>query len=183
MRIFIALPLPEEAKKEIGAFIGKLRSTGADVKWVERENLHFTLRFLGEVEESDLQRVEDSLSTLGEFQSFQVRTGPFGVFPSFSSPRVFWIGLEKGGEEMMNLSQALNQALKERGFPPEDRPFQAHLTIGRARSKKNIPALKELLETLSPPEVEFIVKEVSLFQSTLTPGGPIYRKLFRQVLS
>ncbi|MCR4428442.1 MAG: RNA 2',3'-cyclic phosphodiesterase [Caldiserica bacterium] len=183
MRVFVALPIPEEVKQTIGVFMGKLRSSGADVKWVERENLHFTLRFLGELEEGDLPRVEDSIKTLSGFKSFQAKTGPFGVFPSLSSPRVFWIGLEKGKEEMEEISRALNLAFKERGFPQEDKPFQAHLTIGRARSPKNIPALKQLLETLSPPQVEFSVAEVSLFQSTLTPRGPIYRKLFRQPLS
>lgn len=183
MRIFVAIPIPGEVKEAIGVFIGKLKSSAADVKWVERENLHFTLRFLGEVKEGDLPRVEDSLKTLSGYKSFQAKTGPFGVFPSLSSPRVFWIGLTKGEEEMEEISRALNLALRERGFPPEDKPFQPHLTIGRARSLKNIPPLKQLLENLSPPEMEFSVSEVSLFQSTLTPGGPIYRKLFRQVLS
>lgn len=178
MRIFIAIPIPEEAKNFLEEFTGRLKQANADVKWVEKENLHFTLRFLGEVEEEKIPLVEQSISSLANFRAFQAETGTLGVFPSPSSPRVIWIGLKRGEREMLDVAKALNRALREQGFPPEDKPFQAHLTIGRVRSSRNLSSLKKLLAEIPPPVKEFPVNEVCLFKSTLTPAGPIYDLLY-----
>lgn len=179
MRIFIAIPIPEETQNFLEEFTARLKQADADVKWVERENLHFTLRFLGEVEEEKIPLVKQSISSLANFRAFQAEIGTLGAFPSPSSPRVIWIGLKKGEREMLDVAKALNGALKEQGFPPEDKPFQAHLTIGRVRSSRNLSSLKRLLAEVPPPVKEFPVNEVCLFKSTLTPRGPIYDPLYK----
>jgi len=179
MRTFIAVPIPDEVKDLIVGIQEKLEAVRADVKWVERENLHFTLRFLGEVEEEKIPKVKKSISALGNFRAIQAETGALGAFPSFSSPRVIWLGLKKGEREMVAMAAALDKALREEGFPPEDKPFQAHLTLGRVRSPRDLAQLKKMLTEISPPEKVFQVNEICLFKSTLTPSGSIYDLLFQ----
>lgn len=180
MRLFVAIPIPEILLDDIQNIQSKLKGTEADVKWVERENLHFTLRFLGEILEDRLQDAQEAIrvSSASSFP-FSAELGEIGAFPSISSPRVIWLGLDKGKEEINDLAVSLEQELVAREFPAEDKPFHAHLTLGRARSAKRLGGLKDLLrQRLSLRGRSFSVTEMMLYSSTLTPRGPIYHVLY-----
>ncbi len=184
MRLFIAIPIPEIFLDDIQNVQSKLKEGGADIKWVERENLHFTLRFLGETGETRLLELQDGMrASSSSFFPFSAELGEIGAFPSLSSPRVIWLGLDKGQEEMRDLAMNLEEELVTRGFPPEDKSFHAHLTLGRARSPKGLGGIKDLLrQRLSLRGRSFTISEILLYSSTLTPRGPIYRSIGAFVL-
>ncbi|MFA5362234.1 MAG: RNA 2',3'-cyclic phosphodiesterase [Candidatus Omnitrophota bacterium] len=179
MRTFIAIELPEEVKEYLRRLQGKLKKPGADVKWVTPGNIHLTLKFLGEIDENTVQAVENIIEkTARTKRSFIVHVSSLGGFPGLTSPRVIWIGIDKGDTEVKEIAQDLEKSLEEIGIPPENREFSSHITIGRIRSKLNRAGLAQALTDFkNAPQtenIEFPVKKITLFKSTLTPQGPIY---------
>lgn len=188
MRTFIAIPLPAEIRHTLLSLQRELGQTGADVKWVEPENIHLTLKFLGELNEKKVPPVCQALEETARAKSaFGARLGPVGAFPATSSPRTIWVGLGKGEEETAEIARALEERIARIGIPKEKREFTPHITIGRTRSAKNIGKLKEALascrERFGNEGYEFSVDRVILFKSTLTPKGPIYENIKEGALS
>lgn len=181
MRAFIAIELSEDIKDALSQAESRLKYSGADVKWAEKENTHLTIKFLGETSEENCAKVKAALDiTAGSFKPFKLKLNDIGVFPKTGLPRVIWAGFDKGDSESSEIARLMDEELSKIGFKPEARPFAAHATIGRVRSPKNIEALKEKLATLEglgSGVKEQTVDSVSLFQSKLTPTGPIYTKL------
>jgi 2'-5' RNA ligase len=177
MRTFLAIPLPESLVPPVESLRDRLAAGRADVKWVDRSNFHFTIRFLGEIESHQVERVKSTVRSLANHPAFLVEMGKVGAFPSLSAPRVIWVGLVKGHQEMQELSRELENALFKLGFIPEVKPFHTHLTLGRARSER-WGTLKELLyKEPGLTGYTFQANQLSLYASTLTPQGPIYRAL------
>ncbi|HCJ66119.1 MAG TPA: RNA 2',3'-cyclic phosphodiesterase [Elusimicrobia bacterium] len=185
MRLFIAVNLDEELKKKILPLQEELKKTGADVKWVAVENLHLTLKFLGEVSEEKATQIEPVIvPILACFPSFEMKLSGFGVFPNFNYPRVIWLGIEEGGEELKGLSEKIEDSLVSLGFDKEERPFTAHLTLGRVRSAKNKNQLISIIEEKKNIEIgKQKVGKIYLMQSILKPTGPIYLSLKEWQLS
>ena len=180
MRAFIAIELPESIKDGLSQIQSHLKYAGADVKWVDRNNMHLTLKFLGETSDERIIRVKKTLDRLGELSgSFEISLKNAGAFPKIESPGVLWVGLDKGAKDSTELAGRIDEELSKTGFDKESRPFTAHLTIGRVRSAKNRKALAEKLSAVSiqPSAKDQLVTSVVLFQSTLTPNGAIYTKL------
>ena len=163
--------------------------------WVKPENLHLTLRFLGEVEEARLPELSKAIaSSLQGTSPFPLALGGLGAFPDLRFPRVIWIGVKRGAEELSALQARLEEGLQRIGFSPEDRPFSPHLTLGRVRSPKRrdrrlrrhpgvvpsgagcgMEALVEGLRTIEVPILgEMILESVDLMRSQLHPTGAIY---------
>lgn len=177
MRTFLAIPIPESLIPPVESLRDRLAASRADVKWVDRSNFHFTIRFLGEIENDQVERVKSTVRSLDHRPAFWTEMGKVGAFPSLSAPRVIWVGLVKGHQEMQELARELESALSKIGFMPEIKPFHAHLTLGRARSER-WGTLKELLcQEPSLAGYTFQANTLSLYASTLTPQGPIYRAL------
>lgn len=176
MRLFIAVNLEEELKKKIVPFQEELKKTGADVKWVAVENLHLTLKFLGEVTEEKIYSIEQVVvPILKNFSSFEMRLSGFGVFPNFNYPRVIWLGIEESSEKLKMLSEKIEDSLVPLGFDKENRPFTAHLTLGRMRSLKNKQELIKKIVEKKDQEIGIQkVEKIYLMQSFLKPTGPIY---------
>lgn len=174
MRAFVAMDLPGTVVDTLVAFQEELRATGADVKLVERENLHFTVKFLGEISESQASEVLARLSRLGLHRTTVDLRGA-GAFPNLRRPRVIWAGVARESEgEVEPIARQVVGALEGLG-ERDDRPFQAHITLGRVRSPRGSRELGELLARHS--ERSFGVAELSelkLKSSRLTPAGPIY---------
>lgn len=185
MRTFIAIELPEETRDLLAKIQSELKAQGADVKWVEPQNIHLTLKFLGEVKEEKLEKVILTLESIAkENIAFSLRISSLGAFPKLDYPRVIWAGIEKGEKEAKQIAKGLEEKLQKLDIPKEERAFSAHITLGRTRStqgrEKLIPVLKRLAdklpnENLSP--LEFLVTRITLFKSTLTPKGPLYEFL------
>lgn len=181
MRLFIAIELSDEIKNAVAQIQSHLKYSGADVKWVEKDNIHLTLKFLGEVSEEKCEEVKAALdSAAKETKPFEINLKDIGAFPKIEFPRVIWAGLDKGAAESTAVAKNIDEVLSRIGFQKETRSFAAHLTIGRVRSPKNKAALEEKVETANHetlPAISQTISSVILFQSTLTPKGPIYTKL------
>jgi len=179
MRTFIAIEISETIRNALVQIEAHLKYSGADVKWVEKDNIHLTLKFLGEVSEEKVDKIKASLDNVAKgTKPFEMTVKEIGAFPKIEYPRVIWIGLDKGRDESKILAEKIDEALSKIGFQKETRPFASHLTIGRVRSPKNKAALKEKITScelvcVSPCSVPSVI----LFRSTLTPKGSIYTKL------
>lgn len=185
MRSFIAIELSDPIKDELTRIQSRLKYTGADVKWVERGNIHLTMKFLGEVGEDRLQEVTAALDGAAKDScAFDMTIRDLGVFPRLDFPRVVWAGLDKGAAESGELAKNIDSAMEKLSFERGSRPFSPHITIGRIRSSKNKAALKEgLLATKIEKLLVQRVDAVILFKSELTSKGPIYTKVHTSPLS
>jgi 2'-5' RNA ligase len=179
MRAFIAVTLPDEVRRALGVLQQRLREAVADVKWVEPEHLHVTLKFLGEIDDGQRAGVEALLSRSAAAEpSFPARLGGLGGFPSMSAPRIVWVGFEDGREPLTRLAGRLEAGIERLGLRREERPFSAHLTLGRVRSPKGLGTLARTLQTLDwMPPGPWAVRAVTLYQSVLGGGGPRYTVL------
>ena len=177
MRIFIALELPESIRERLGQLQGKLKGTENRIRWVNPSLIHLTMKFLGEVEEKNLEKViQIARNVAGRFPVFKMEIGKMGVFPSFSSPRVIWVGIEEGKDKLETLAAELEEELGQEGFSRSSRKWTSHLTLGRVKVLKARERLKVLLlqHCKEVEGIEVKVKSLSVIKSELTPRGPIY---------
>ncbi len=175
MRSFTAVEIPEHIQQTVGDYINKIDSQLTDIKWVKPENLHLTLKFLGDITERQAEAVRSCLKHIsGEFSPFDVSLSHLGCFPSRSHPKVVWLGVDSGVGDLLDLFHDMEDCLEDAGFDREARTFSPHLTIGRVKRHRNI-VIPELLPEFD--EVEFQVSRLALIKSTLTPDGPIYKKI------
>ncbi len=179
IRAFIAVELPEAARKEVESLQAELRATGADVKWVEVSNLHLTLKFLGSIEEAQAAALKEALGVaIQVLPSFSFQLEGIGAFPRTTSPRVLWVGVNEGEKQLVELAGIVEKVCAGLGFPQEERPFSAHLTIGRVRSNNGLASLIKKLQVAEfRGDTPAPVNHLTLFQSTLSPQGPTYTPL------
>ncbi len=145
------------------------------VKWVAPENLHLTLKFLGGVEEGKAAQVLAALEGLARMGAFYVRYVGLGAFPKPRGARVLWIGVAEGADRLTALAAWVEDHLRPLGFPPEDRPFSPHLTIGRLRTPAYHPELERIIQQEARVEIgSQYVQSVEVMESVLRPQGPIY---------
>jgi RNA 2',3'-cyclic 3'-phosphodiesterase len=184
MRAFIAIELPQQVKDRLSRIQARLKKSEADVKWVQPQNIHLTLKFLGEIDEILLEKIKEILINLAKDNAqFQIVVSYVGAFPSLSSARVIWVGLKEGDEQTKALANGLEERIEKIGIPREERAFSSHITIGRARSGLNRDKLTQELKILGEnfwnetEGLQFCVDKITLLKSTLTPKGPIYEIL------
>jgi RNA 2',3'-cyclic 3'-phosphodiesterase len=177
LRAFVALEIQDNVVDTLVGFQKELAATGADIKLVERENLHLNLKFLGEISEAQEGEVVSRLRGLS-LKGAQVTIRGAGAFPGPSRPRVVWAGLAPNDEGLVaTIAQQVIGVLDGIG-ERDDRPFRAHITLGRIRSPRNTRELAEFLRVNSEREFGFtILSEVKFKSSLLTPSGPIYKDL------
>jgi 2'-5' RNA ligase len=154
-----------------------LEATRADIKFVETENIHLTLKFLGEIEQSLVEQVSQVVEGTS-FQPFTARIERVGVFPNLRRPRVVWAGITEGASRLEEIWSEIDGKLSKLGFERERRRFSPHITIGRVRSGRNRDKLVHEISSLSDYVFgELHVDRVALKKSVLTPRGPIYSTL------
>jgi 2'-5' RNA ligase len=179
IRSFLAIELPKVILKKIEEVQRDLRSTRADVRWVNPEKIHLTLKFFGNIEESRIDPIfksieEPTRNTL----PFSIKVSGVGAFPHLKNPRVIWMGLVDGKAILTSFQKQIETQLEKIGFQPEDRPFHPHLTLGRMKSSRGKEELVGRMEKHREEEFgDFPVERVILFKSDLTPSGPIYTLL------
>lgn len=187
VRVFIAVEVAPAVRERIAAFPEALKlsrpggSVGV-VRWVRPENLHLTLRFLGEVTPSLISALVETLpeSVRGcQAFSFSLRGG--GCFPNAKRPRVVWVGVDPVPDELGRVQRAVDETVRRLGFPPEERGFAPHLTIARFKTSKTPgktwPPLMAALEECDFGETR--VSEIVLFESRLSPTGASYHHVVR----
>ena len=171
MRVFISVDLPENAKKEISKAIKKIKDMDLiNANFVKPENLHLTLKFLGEISESEIEKIKEKLSSLN-LKSFIAKLCGLGFFPSEKFLRVFLISIE-AKEKFSELSEKINSLLGNR----KER-FESHVTLARIKSITDKIKFLEVVKNIRIPELKFEVKETKLKKSTLSPSGPIYEDI------
>lgn len=180
MRLFVAVPFPAEVKNELGKLIDDWRRERDKVSWVKKENLHLTLKFLGETPLEKLEPLKKNLGNgLNGPAKFQLSLSGAGAFPNLNRARVIWIGVTEGKEKLAGLAQKVEEATRPLGFPAENRDFSAHLTVGRVKDGRLSERLSAKVSACTFEAKGIIVSEVILFQSELAPGGSIYTPLQR----
>jgi 2'-5' RNA ligase len=179
IRSFLAIELPKPILRKIEEVQGDLRLTHADVRWVNPEKIHLTLKFFGNIEESRIDPIFRSIEeSVQNTLPFSLKVRGVGAFPQMKNPRVIWMGLVEEGEVLSSLQKQIETQLGKIGFQPEDRPFHPHLTLGRMRSGRGKDELVGRMEKHKEEEFgDLPVEKVVLFKSDLRPSGPIYTPL------
>ena len=176
MRLFIAVtPPPEVRRAALEAVEAAARELGGAIRWTKQENVHLTLKFLGEVPDDTLEVLRDALrEACSAHAPFDARLRGLGAFPTPRRARVVWAGVDEGAEEMTALAASVESALEPLGFRTEGRPYVPHATLGRARKR---PVGIDLPGAGVPDAPVFRVGSAELVKSTLAPGRSIYEVL------
>lgn len=187
IRSFIAIELPELIQNQLRQVSAALRSAGRlPVRWLPVENIHLTLKFLGDIDAGKLRNLSDEMITLARHQPpFSLTIGGVGAFPSTRRPRVVWVGIQ-APPKLAELAQQMEQLGLKFGIEPEGRPFSPHLTIGRVQQHavlEELQALTKCLTTIKVGELgKLSVESICLFRSDLRSSGAIYTLLSRASL-
>ena len=179
IRSFLAIELPKLILRKIEEVQEDLRLTHADVRWVNPEKIHLTLKFFGNIEESRIDAIFKAIEEpIQNNPPFFLNVRGVGAFPQMRNPRVIWMGLVNGKEVLVSLQKQIEIQLEKIGFQPEDRPFHPHLTLGRMRSSRGKEELVGGMEKHRDEEFgDFQIERVVLFKSDLRPTGPVYTPL------
>ena len=179
IRAFIAIDIEEPSIVHRLVWLRDLFvQTGAPMKPVEDQNLHLTLRFLGEIPSGMVEDIYMNVLSRLQFKRFKMRLVGVGAFPSPARPRVIWVGVRDGSDVLQRLYREIESGLRRLGFRPEREEFVPHITLARIKGSRNIDKVVKLLNEYADYEIgEVTVETVRLKQSILTPRGPIYRTL------
>ena len=177
MRAFLGIDIPDELKQKI-IYIQN-RFSDFDIKFVEPDNLHFNLRFFKDIEEKKVEKLKEVLEKIcKQFEPFEISISGLETFPSRNYIRVIWLGVKEGYQTFLSLVQTINTVIETLGFRRENR-FVPHLTLGRVRSGRNKNELLITLRKFEDIEIgKMKVNEIKLFQSKLSPSGPVYKEVF-----
>ncbi|MEZ4526277.1 MAG: RNA 2',3'-cyclic phosphodiesterase [Desulfobacterales bacterium] len=179
IRAFIAFHLPEDVQNHIRERQDHLRSCQLHLRWVAPENIHLTLKFLGDINPDDTERIAQAMSQAVQNTSLlHLGAKGIGVFPNMRRARVLWTGLTGDTHNLIALQNRLDDRLADLGYEKESRPFKAHLTLARAKESpdpKNLLAAMEKFASFASPD--FTAGELILWQSHLHRSGAVYTKL------
>lgn len=194
MRLFVAIDLDDGIRERITRFLEGVRGFAPEARWLRAESLHVTLKFIGERDDDDFEKIKTALATV-KAAAFDLNFRGYGYFPSPRAARVFWIGVEADGK-LSSLSTAIDQSLLHVGVLKEEHEFNAHLTLARSgaasraarkdkkkSTRRMFQLLQEKLAGLPAPEFgTMTAAEFLLYRSQLSPGGSKYTKLARFAL-
>jgi 2'-5' RNA ligase len=192
MRLFVALDIDAEIRQRLARFLEGVRGFAPDVRWVQPESFHLTLKFIGEQPPEKAEAIRQALGGV-RGRASQIGFRGHGFFPSPKAPRVFWVGME-ADDNLAALARAVDEATSALGIPREERAFSPHLTLARTGSgrprwqpgdKPNpvFQRLQEKLAVLPPPDFgTMTARDFFLYESKLSPGGAQYSKLQRFLL-
>jgi 2'-5' RNA ligase len=176
MRLFISIEIPDAIKNNIEKLIKELGTHLTPIKWVDKKNLHLTIKFLGEVDGSRIEELKGlTKESIGEMGKLSISIKGIGVFPDSMHPRMIWVGLGNGLAKVREVSQKVEKLLSSKGFREEENEFTPHLAIGRIKSEINIISLKRFMDENKDMDLgSFDAENLSIVKSTLKPTGPVY---------
>ncbi len=177
-RIFTAIDISDEARRKVSGYIENFRGEFPNIRvgWEKPEKIHLTLKFLGDVDEKQLQNLIEAVEkSAREISGFKLQIAETGVFPSPKNARILWLGIKDKGENLPKLNEISESECEKIGFPKEKRNFKAHLTIARLREPQKSRELAgtHLQNGFEP--IEFEVSQITIYESELQPTGSIYK--------
>lgn len=189
VRTFIALEMPANLQKELDKMRVSLQRDLKDLplRWVRPENIHLTLKFIGETQQERVGEIIDVLKAqAAKVAPFEITLDRFGVFPDLRKPLVLWVGV-KAPQSLGQLQQQLEAQLAALGIPAEPRKFSPHLTLARVRRDPRLANLRRIGEVMAQAQLQNhavgLIESVTLFRSDLKPGGSVYNPLDRSPLA
>ncbi|MBI5965591.1 MAG: RNA 2',3'-cyclic phosphodiesterase [Chloroflexi bacterium] len=189
LRAFIAIEFPQPIKDAIERQTARLRQTlGNDlIRWVPAQNMHLTLKFLGDIAASHVDFLKQMLAREADTHpQFDLQIGGLGSYPTSKRPRVLWVGLHAPAD-LASLQKSIEAGACRLGYEQEERPFSPHLTLGRVRqnlSPADLPKIRAALDNIQLGNIGTArVDSVHLIRSDLQPSGSIYTNLFSAPLS
>jgi 2'-5' RNA ligase len=179
IRTFIAVNLNTEIKEGLASLQNILNIPESKIKWVEKDNLHLTMKFLG------YMSLEQTVLIKTELKEIASRYSPFiiklssniGAFPTYKMPRIIWVGIKEGVNQLKELYNSIENNLSNKGFPREDKDFSGHITIGRVKFIRDKTKFIQILKRIEVNNFSQDVSSIDLMESKLTPSGPIYNIL------
>jgi len=178
MRLFIALDIPAEVRAALTKYMERARALAHEARWARVEGLHVTLKFIGHVDDSVVEKIKAALASI-KTAPFEVTFTGVGFFPNPNAARVFWAGVD-GRESLPHLASNIDSVSEKLGFPRETKPYHPHLTLARTSSRP-LRELRQLLD--DPPQFgTMTAREFFLYQSQPQKGGSKYTKLERFAL-
>ena len=182
IRTFIALPLAPEIIAMLGRIQQRMRHYPLNISWVHPQNIHLTLRFLGDIQQSEVASIKEAVyATAAQYAPITLITRGVGVFPGIRQPRVLWAGIQ--GKQLFQLQETLSKQLARIGFPFEKRQFKGHLTIGRIKTGVDARLLVQALAAEGGfASMPFRADKIILYKSDLKPTGAVYTAMISAAL-
>jgi 2'-5' RNA ligase len=180
IRAFLAVDPPQEVLNEIVRIQDRLKKVvQGDIRWVRSGGIHLTLKFFGNISESDSTNISRVIkNNIVNIKPFTLNTRRVGAFPDVKRPRVLWLGMDGDTDILISLQRGIDGGLQDCGFKKEDRPFRPHLTLARIKEPKGLIGLAKIIEKSEDYTAgSFIVGGLNLFKSNLTSQGAVYTKL------
>ena len=176
VRSFIAVNLNPEIREYLTSLQVSLNVPETKIKWVEKNNLHLTMIFLGDISSEQTKSVKSILKEIS------IRYNPFitklsstiGTFPTYKTPRIIWVGIKEGANQLNELYNSIETMLYKEGFPRENKEFSSHITIGRVKFIRDKDNFIQILKRIRINNLSQEVGSIDLMESKLTPNGPIY---------
>ena len=183
MRLFVGVTLGDAvvgAALDAAEQLRRQLPTGFVARWVPRENMHLTVRFIGHVAEAGVPSLLDVLRPSLPLDPFDVALGSCGAFPPSGPPRVIWIGIDAGFESLRAMHEEFDRRVEALGYVSEKRPFTVHLTLARVTHAPPASArrVREAVAAYRPQPARWHVDGATIFESRLSPKGPTYQRLF-----
>lgn len=184
-RVFCAIDLPQNARGQLLAHIKRLREAAphAQASWSRAESIHLTLKFFGDIEQGQVERLSAAASRVTQrYSPFQIGLGGPGIFPPRGTPRVLWIGVNDPSGQLTDLQQQFENECAREGFPKEEHAFRPHLTLARIRKPQGSRALADTHKQMGFAEMALTVSELMLIRSELSSEGSKYTMISRHRL-
>ena len=175
IRTFIAIELPESVRGMIDRFQREASGQNFRLRWVKPENIHITLKFIGDTSEEVIEQITtDIFRTPSLFNKFTIALGGTGIFPNMRRPRVYWSGIIKGVPELTQIADLVNNRCAFLSVPREERPFRAHVTLGRFKTDPTPDLMQKFISSELMVTGDLQISRMVLMKSVLRKEGPEY---------
>ena len=177
IRTFIAVNLSSDIKEYLSSLMGNISIPESKIKWVDKDNLHITIKFLGYLSQEKIELIKSELKEItSQHKPFLIQLSSYiGVFPTYTMPRIVWIGIKEGVNRLEELYNSIEINFFKGGFLKEEKGFSSHITIGRVKYIKDKANFIQIIKRIKITNLSQEINSIDLMESELTPSGPIYK--------